>query len=472
VPKPIKAILFGAGARGAEAYGPYALAHPDQIQFIAVAEPRDSRRDAFAEQHGIPENQRFQTWQNALENDIVADAIINCTQDQMHAESSIPALRAGYDMLLEKPISNSLEDAIRIVQTAEQNDRYLQICHVLRFTDFFNTIKNLLDENRLGQVTTISHRENLSSWHMAHSFVRGNWRNEALSSPMILAKCCHDLDLLVWFTEEEPTRLSSFGSLRHFKPDNAPPGAPDRCTDGCPVESTCPFFAPAIYVDLSPFKYALSQSRNPLLKIAGTLSIKNPGTVRAVSRIIPALQELTEYKGWPRSVLSDNPGNENALMDALREGPYGRCVYHCDNDVVDHQVVSMEFPSGITASLTMNGHSHEEGRTLRIDGSQASLLAKFSFHHSFIEIHDHRSMKVDVINFPSNVEQVGHGGGDYGIMRDFIENLQHNKNTGISARESLESHFMAFAAEHSRLTQTIVDLPKFRRQSEAETILN
>ncbi len=466
--QPIKAILFGAGARGAEAYGPYALDHPDQIQFVAVAEPRTARRESFAAQHGIPQDHCFHSWEQALESRIPADVVVNCTQDRMHAESSISALQAGYDMLLEKPIAHSLDDSIRIVQSAESLGRYLQICHVLRFTDFFTQIKSLLLQDRLGQLITISHRENVSAWHMAHSFVRGNWRNEALSSPMILAKCCHDLDLLVWFTGEAPQRISSFGSLRHFRPENAPPGAPQRCTDGCPVEDSCPFYAPGIYIDLLPFKYALSQSKLPLYKLVGSQSLKHPEIVQSISNMFPPLRELTEYKGWPRSVVSDDPGNEQSLLEQLQVGPYGRCVYYCDNDVVDHQVVTLEFPSGITASLTMHGHSHEEGRSLRIDGSQASLLAKFGFHSSFIEIHDHRSMKVEVIEFPSNIEQVGHGGGDEGIMRDFVDNLQKRDKARIPARESLESHFIAFAAEHSRLMKTEVEMAEFRARSETQ----
>ena len=468
MPDPLTALLLGAGARGAEAYGPYALANPDQIKFVAVAEPRQERRKRFAREHTISADHCFESWQEALEGDQLADVVINCTQDQMHAESSIAALQAGYDLLLEKPIAHTLEDTISIVLAAEENKRYLQICHVLRFTDFFNKIKSLLDENRLGQVITISHRENVSSWHMAHSFVRGNWRRQALSSPMILAKCCHDLDLLVWFTGEAPLSLSSFGSLRHFREEKAPPGAPQRCTDGCPVEHSCPFFAPAIYIDLAPFKYALSQAKHPLYRFVGTQGLRHPKTTQFVSKIIPQLRELTEYEGWPRSVVSDDPGNEEALWEALRKGPYGRCVYHCDNDVVDQQVVTMEFASGISASLTMHGHSHEEGRTLRIDGSQASLLAKFSFQRSFIEIHDHRSMEVEIFEYPNNIEQVGHGGGDFGILRDFIGNLQNGNKSAATARESLESHFMAFAAEQSRLTQTQISMAEFRKKSEAQ----
>jgi predicted dehydrogenase len=464
VAERITALLFGAGSRGADAYGSYALANPDQISFIAVAEPRSVRRERFARDHAIPADRCFESWKDALAIGQIADVVINCTQDQMHFESSIAAFQTGYDMLLEKPIAHTLEDSVKIVQTAENQGRYLQICHVLRFTDLFQKIKRVLQEERLGQILTISHRENVASWHMAHSYVRGNWRKQELSSPMILAKCCHDLDLLVWFIGESVINLSSYGSLSHFRPENAPQDAPERCTDGCPEEKTCPFFAPAIYIDLAPFKYALCHAVNPVYRIIGNQSIKNPGLMNNLSRIIPPFRDLTEYKGWPRSVICDDPGNEEALLKALQEGPYGRCVYHCDNDVVDHQVVAMEFESGITATLTMHGHSHEEGRTLRIDGSQASLLAKFGFHRSFIEIHNHRSMKVEHIEFPSNVEKPGHGGGDHVIMRDFIGNIKDGKPPTTSGQESLESHLIAFAAEESRHLRKQIDMLDFRRK--------
>ncbi len=461
----LTALLFGAGVRGAEAYGAYALAYPDQIKFVAVAEPNPVRRERFARDHAIPADRCFHSWQEALKTGQIADVVINCTQDQMHFESSIPAFRLGYDMLLEKPIANTLKDSIKIVENAEQQGRYLQICHVLRFTELFQKIKHILDQKRLGKIITVSHRENVASWHMAHSYVRGNWSQEKHSSPMILAKCCHDLDLLVWFTAETPIKLSSYGSLAHFKPEYAPQNAPERCMDGCPVENTCPFFAPSLYIDLAPFKYAFSQASNPLYRIIGNQSLRNPNLIKNLSKVILPLRELTEYKGWPRSVICDDPSNEEALLKALQEGPYGLCVYHCDSDVVDHQVVAMEFASGITATLTMHGHSHEEGRTLRIDGSQASLLAKFSLHRSFVEIHDHRSMKVEHIEYPNNVENIGHGGGDYGIMRDFVSNMNKDRKPTTSAWESLESHLMAFAAEESRHHRKNIDMLEFRDQT-------
>lgn len=468
MPEPITALLFGAGARGAQAYGPYALAHPDEIKFVALAEPNTVKRKRFARAHGIPANLCFESWNEAIDAGVMADVVVNCTQDQMHAESGIAALAAGYDMLLEKPIANTLGDSLRIVHAAERHNRYLQICHVLRYTDFFQKVKQILTADRIGQLITISHRENVSTWHMAHSFVRGNWRREDESSPMILAKCCHDLDLLQWFVGSPAIKLSSFGSLIHFKPDNAPEGAPTRCTDGCPMEESCPFYAPAIYLDLVPFKYALSQSSLPHYKLAGELALRRPELTTPISILIPRLRELTQYTGWPRSVISDDPGNKEALLKALQEGPYGRCVYHCDNDVVDNQIVQMEFEGGITASLTMHGHSHEEGRTLRIDGEKATLLGKFSLNRSFIEIHDHRTMHVEHIDYPSNLEKVGHGGGDFGIMRDFVQVIKGNKQPTTNARESIESHFMAFAAEESRHNRKVINLDDYREKAEEQ----
>jgi predicted dehydrogenase len=464
--KPITALLFGAGTRGTESYGPYALTNPDQIKFVAVAEPNPERRARFAKMHDIPTEKCFESWEQALQREQMADVVINSTQDQMHTESGVAALEEGYDMLLEKPIAHTLEGALKIVQTAERHQRYLQICHVLRYTDFFQKIHGILRAGRLGQIITISHRENVAAWHMAHSYVRGNWRREEISSPMILAKCCHDLDLLVWFTGRSPTKLSSHGSLSHFIPENAPQGAPERCTDGCPVEDSCPFYAPAIYVQLMPFILAVSQSTNPLYRLVGNFTLKNADLIEALAKVVPRLREFTEYSGTPRSVICDDPGNKDALLAAMKEGPYGLCVYRCDNDVVDHQVVAVEFEGGITATLTLHGHSHEEGRTLRIDGSKASLLAKFGYTQTHIEIHDHRSRNIEHIDFPSNVENVGHGGGDSGIMEDFVQAMKMGREPTTGARESLECHFMAFAAEDSRHNDVVVNMQDYKEQAE------
>jgi predicted dehydrogenase len=425
--KPIEAVLFGAGLRGADAYGPYALAHPGELRFVAVAEPDPARRARFAAAHGIPPERQFATWQEALGRlpagrPQMAAAVFNCTQDRMHEASGVAALRAGYDMLLEKPMANDLAGTVRLVQAAEEAGRLLQVCHVLRYTPFFSTLHDVVSSGRLGEIVAVTHRENVAYWHMAHSFVRGNWRNEATSSPMILSKCCHDLDLLYWNQGEPVRRLQSFGSLHHFRPENAPAGAPQRCTDGCPVAQACPFDARRLYLNM-------------------------------------------DIEGWPVTALGGDLSPAGRLA-ALETGPYGRCVYRCDNDVVDHQMVNLEFAGGATAVLVMHGHSHREGRTMRYDGTRATLRGDFSHRQSEIEIHDHVTNRREQVPIPAAAS--GHGGGDWGVVRSFVQAIRGEVTPLTSARASLESHLMAFAAEASRLAGDVVDMDGFRSQTEGQ----
>ena len=463
---PVSVVLFGAGRRGYESYGPYALEHPDELNFVAVAEPDPVRRERFAAAHDIPKERQFTSWEEVLEQDPMAAAVFNCTQDQMHYSSGVAVLEAGYDMLLEKPICNTLDETVYMVQTAETHGRLLGICHVLRHTDFWQQVYQITGSGRLGQIITISQRENVATWHMAHSYVRGQWSREGISAPMILAKCCHDMDLLYWIAGERVERLSSVGSLLHFREENAPPGAPLRCTDGCPVEDTCPFYAPLFYIDLLPIKEVLSRAKNPLYRAMGRLSISNPGLVKRMAAVVPPLRQLVDYGGWPRLVITDEPTSEGALMRALREGPYGRCVYHCDNDVVDHQVVSMTFESGVSASLTMHGFSDEECRTLRIDGTRATLYGKFGPKQSFLEIRDHRGMTVERYDYPNETESRGHGGGDFGVVRSFVQAMRGEREYYVTGRDAMESHLMAFAAEEARLEGKVVEMETFRIPAE------
>jgi predicted dehydrogenase len=466
LPQPIQVLLFGAGNRGADSYGPYAIIHPDQIKFVAVAEPKTARREKFARAHGIPAKYQFESWQDALNAGRIADAVLNATQDEMHHDSAIAAMRAGYDMLLEKPIATTLSETLHIIQTAEETGRLLMICHVLRYTDFFQKVNQIIKSGQLGQIINISHSESVSYFHMAHSYVRGNWRNSASSAPMILAKCCHDLDLLYWFLDEKCTHLSSVGNLRHFKAENAPEGAPERCTDGCPAAETCPFYAPRIYIDSIPIKQAVSRASNPFIRGFGKLTLNQPGIAKRLGKLIPPLQTLTEYSGWPRNTITESPQSDGAVMQALKTGPYGRCVYRSDNNVVDHQIVSMVFPSGITATLTMHGHSHEEGRTLRIDGSRATLLGKFSYSQAWIEVHKHLTNHIERYTFPSEVDQTSsHGGGDAGLLSRFVEAMRGQNPPLTSAGDALESHMMAFAAEAARLGNKTVDMEEFRKNN-------
>ena len=212
--------MIGAGNRATWSYGPYALQHPDEIQFIAVAEPDAERRARFASYHDIPAEMQFASWEELAARPQLARAAINCTQDRTHYASTLALLRAGYDVLLEKPIAPTRAECIALVEEAERLGRLLQVCHVLRFTAFFTALYDIVNSGRLGRIITIDHRENVSYWHMSHSFVRDNWRNEALSAPMILAKCCHDLDILYWNLGAPVRALQSFGSLIHFRPEH------------------------------------------------------------------------------------------------------------------------------------------------------------------------------------------------------------------------------------------------------------
>lgn len=415
--RPVELVMVGAGNRGHLAYGAYALKHPDQVRFVAVVEPDDGRRVRFADAHRIAADRQFRSWTDLAGRSPLAQGLINATMDRTHHPSTIALLADGYEMLLEKPIAATPRDCLEIVQTAETSGRLLQIAHVLRYAPFFVAIRELVAGGRLGEITSVDWRENLVYWHFAHSYVRGNWANTGRSGPMILTKCCHDLDLLVWlFGPCE--QLSSTGSLRHFTAAAAGPEIPERCTDGCPVAESCPFFAPRVYLE------RLRQNPESFAVAAITLDRTPEG-----------------------------------VAHALETGPYGRCVYRCDNDAVDNQVVLMRFAGALSVSLTMQGLSHVEGRTIRMDGSRATLLANES--RAEIVVHDHRTGTTERRSVAPGIG--GHGGGDAGLMSAFVDAVRGERGGVLtSARESVESHLIAFAAERARTSGAVVDMNAFR----------
>jgi predicted dehydrogenase len=375
-------------------------------------------------------------------------------------EPATAALETGYDVLLEKPMAATLHDCVRLVHTAEKTGRLLQICHVLRYTPFFSTLHDIIQSGRLGEIITVEHRENVVYWHMAHSFVRGNWRNSQVESSMILSKCCHDMDILHW-NLGPCARLSSVGSLTHYRRENAPPGAPERCTDGCPVADDCPWYAPRLYLDLIPLMHVARHMSPSAQQLGAALSLRYPRVTNAARRLIPPLNVAFDYRDWPISTISEDASLE-ARRQALETGPYGLCVYRCDNDVVDHQTVNMELESGASVVLVMHGHSHEESRTMRYDGTRASLRGKFAYGlDDTIEIHDHLTGEVERIH--PQAGNGGHGGGDEGLMSAFVCAVRSPSEKALtSARESLESHLMAFAAEQARVESSFVDMETYR----------
>jgi predicted dehydrogenase len=415
----VKAILLGAGHRGMFAYGPYAIDNPEKLQFVAVADQDADRREQFRILHGINEDMCFSDWEELLGKDRMADAVLICTQDKMHYGPALKALKKGYHVLLEKPMSPDPLECVEMGEYAKKYNRIFSICHVLRYTDFFKTIKKLLVEGRIGKVISIQHNENVGFWHQAHSFVRGNWRNSEESSPMILSKCCHDMDIMLWLADADCISISSFGKLTHFKKDNAPEGAPLRCLDGCPVQKECIYYAPNTY--------------------------------------------LTDNLEWPTCVISSDLSYE-ARERALKEGPYGRCVYHCDNNVVDHQVVNIQFANDITASFTMCAFSKECSRTIKIMGTKGEIRG--AMEKKDIEVIDFSTGETEKILLDNLIEKSGHGGGDAGIMRDFVKLIQNEADCKslTSGEISVQSHMMSFAAEKSRLENKIINIQEYTNE--------
>ena len=452
----LTAILIGAGDRGADVYGDYAIRIQNDLKFVAVAEPIEERREKFRKDHGIKEEFCFSSWKEILEEKKLANIAIIATQDTMHFKPAVLAMERGYDVLLEKPMATNIRDCKELVKVSEKTGKILQICHVLRYTEFFSIIKEIIDSGRIGKIANISLRENVSSFHYAHSYIRGHWHNRDETSPMILAKSCHDLDILYWFANSSVDKISSFGSQTFFGEKNKPSGAPYRCIEGCPIQDECLYYAPRIYIDIEPLLQVSTKGGKTFEKTIAKLVLKYP----KLKRYYP-FKKVSEYSGWPINVISNNTSLEGRIK-ALRESNYGICVYSIeDHNVVDHQVVNIEFENKITATFTMHGFSHEEGRTLRIDGTKGTIIGEFLSSGDKIKLFDSYSGKMKVIRDSGMLD--GHGGGDDRLMDAFIQNVRTRNTSMITdARESLESHLMAFAADISRIENRIVELKEMR----------
>ena len=408
--EPIYAVVLGAGSRGT-IYASYAEAHPDELQIVAVAEPRPDRLKQFGDRFHVPEDRRYSSWETLLSQPKLADAAFICTMDNQHTEPALKALSQGYHILLEKPMSPSEEECRAMEKASRETGKTMAVCHVLRYTPFYQTLKALIDKGEIGKVCAITQIENVGYWHQAHSFVRGNWRNSDETSPMILQKCCHDMDIILWLMDKSCTKMSSMGSLSYFRPENAPEGATLRCTDDCKAKDSCPFNAEKFY--------------------------------------------LGENTGWPVSVISEDPSLE-ARRHALETGPYGRCVFHCDNNVVDHQVVTMEFEGGATATLTMCAFTPQPARSIEVMGTKGCIHAdmhKFGSDaaHNNVMVYDFLTKQLETIVVDDGGVSTGHEGADQQLTMAFVQQVaEHNAEGRTSASRSVESHLMSLAAEKSR----------------------
>lgn len=411
----MKLTLIGAGQRG-RIYADYAFDN-NRASIAYVVEPDKARRDEAAKRYGLSEDRLFECPADFYKLGKVCDGVIIATMDRQHYSHVVPALGLGYDVLLEKPISPDLKECLEIRDLAIRNKCKVMVCHVLRYTGFWTEIKRIACSGELGRIIDIQHNENIGNFHIAHSFVRGNWRNSDLASSLIMQKSCHDMDLLTWIVGSRAKSVASFGDLKFFVKENAPKGSAPRCVD-CKVPD-CRFDARKVY-----------------LSIAGN---------------------------WPATVLSTDQ-SQKGLLKAIEEGPYGRCVFDCDNNVCDHQVAIFEFENGVSASFNLSGFTNRMCRTIKIMCEDGEIRG------------DDEKNEIEVIKFTSNwssapyvkkfspqLREGFHGGGDSGLMEQFLDMLENENVDNLSAIDrSIESHVMAIGAEMARQKREVIDLSSLR----------
>ena len=407
----ITCIIIGAGARGKDAYAAYILEHPDKIKIVGVADPDKCKRAELKTLCGISDDMCFESYNELFEKPRLADCVFICTQDDDHVVPTLLAMEKKYHIFLEKPVSSKLEDVLKIEEYARTYENLFMTGYVLRYTPFFSKMKALIDSGEIGRIVSIQHNENEGYWHHAHSYVRGPWNNSEKSSPYILAKSSHDIDLILYLTGTKCKSVSSYGSNTYFNPDNAPMGCAMRCTDGCKYEDTCKYNAIKAYSEWDS-KY--------FLHILGC------------------------------------DGNKDNLREVLKTSQFGRCVYHCDNNVPDHQVVNMELDDGATVVFTVSAFTKNNSRTIKIMGTEGEiggcleegviLLRKFSGNDE---------------KFVIPCDNTKHSGGDSGIVNELIDRINQNRY-GFD-ENIINSHVVAFAAEASRLKGEMIDVENFKK---------
>ena len=398
-----KIAILGFGARG-KGYACFAKNNPDKFEVVAIIENDENRLNIAKKDY--PNAKPYSDYKDFLRDKISADIVAICTQDDQHKEHAIAMMTAGYDLLLEKPIANNKKDCEEIYKTSVKYGRKVIVCHVLRYSPFYAAVKQVIDSGELGEIITINASENVGYYHQAHSFVRGPWRNKELSSPMILAKCCHDMDIIRYLMGEKCLSVNSYGSLFYFNENHAPEGATQYCSE-CPNAETCLWNAQKLYTNE---KYLWTTG----------YFVKHPTT------------------------------SKEEILRELKGSQYDKCVFRNDNNVVDHEVSIMQFANGKTACHTMTAFSQKIYRDLKVHGTKAELYG--IMEENCFEI---RRFGKDVEKITINLSDVnagGHNGGDYYMMNSLYKTLNGETAAGITYLDvSLESHLMSFAAEESRL---------------------
>lgn len=463
---PITAVLCGAGNRGREVYGTYAQKNPDKLKFIAVADPDTERRSLFQQEHHIPDERAFSSWKDLLNPSVgkIAELAFICTQDQMHYEPAMQAMDLSYDLLLEKPISPNLNECQEITSKASATKRLVQISHVLRFTPFWKKIKEIVDSGKIGDIIDYDHSENVSYWHFGHSYVRGPYKNKETSSPLILAKSCHDLDLMYWIIGKRPISVQSAGSLTHYRKENAPPDSPEYCTDGCPHEDACPWYAPRLYINCEPIIRVGRFSPKFFDRLLSKMILKRHPLLKLFALFNSDLKSVMDWRKWPTSVITTDFSPEGKYA-GLHHSDYDRCIFKCENNVVDHQMSTFRFPDGVTGTLRVHGLSDLEGREIRIFGTKGVIRGVFRENEKKIIVRDFRFSNEEIA-FHQSLDLSGHGGGDEGLMNAFLDYLHTDSSISentIDVSEAMESHYMAFAAEEARISHETLKIAEFRK---------
>jgi predicted dehydrogenase len=418
----LRLAFIGCGARG-QTYAELTARRPDRFELVAAADPVPGRVEKLRQLSGRAGFRGFASAEALLAAGKLADVMVIAAQDHYHYEPCRRALELGYQVLLEKPIATRVEQVLDIERLAQRLNRRVMVCFVLRFAAFYRKAKEIIQSGALGEIASIQANEGVMPWHQAHSFVRGHWAVVGKSSPMILSKCCHDTDIVHWLVGRRCRRVASFGSLEVFRPERAPAGAPARCTDGCPVGETCPYNA---------LRYT-GQMRFPWLPM-----------------VYDRAHEATpdEIVAW------------------LRASPWGRCVYRCDNDAVDRQVLAMEFEGGVTGTFTMT--AFENGRHLEVYGTRGVLKGGETYRHHFgahLIFFPHEG---EPVRYTVRAEDGGyelHGGGDPGLVNALYDEMTKPPGEPLEAdiASTAHSHLIAFAAEEARLTGRTVDLEEYER---------
>ncbi|MGG7058902.1 Gfo/Idh/MocA family protein [Clostridium tertium] len=424
--KVIKVAVIGAGSRGRHAYGNYVLNNQDKIKYVAVIEPDANKRAALAAEHNINSEMCFEDENEFFKFGKVCDAIIVAHQDKQHYNTTVKALNLGYDVLLEKPMTPDAFECLDLEECAKRNGVNLMVCHVLRYTEFFEKIKELVDEKVIGDLIGFDHKENIGHYHMAHSFVRGNWRNSEETSPLILAKTCHDMDIITWLINDECTAVYSSGDLNYFKKENAPKESAKKCLE-CKLNEECIFSAKRIYLD---------NCRNV----------------------------------WPVNTLCANPTYET-VKEVLDKTNYGTCVWKVeDNDVCDNQVAVMEFKNGVRGTFTVTAFTHNQFRETMLFGTKGSIYANTRDNEIIVRKHgidEYSESNITIIK-PKRIVG-GHGGGDVGLMEDFINVVNGSgKEPRTSVEQSIQSHLMSYACEKSRLEKRRIEIEDFKKEIKSE----